>query len=328
MPPRAGGRFYVDRVASSSADLRLQDQGNFRIMLDIPLDASLFTDINILTLGSIYVEYTCVLSKPTIQPNFVGTCDLLTQVKTSSVSLLSTRSNLFGSLISAGGAFAMDPRSNGGASFGNFTATGYALAIPEGLWNVVVRCVIFGSGTVAEVGYFGHYATTITGGSPVEGAINDGKGLPSNPTRDNDPAIYTLLNTTVTFTDRALNMGFQIAVPSGEYRYYTPLWVSNTGDADVLLNDLSVCITSAFPTSEQDAVINPGSVDLVKRMKLLEATMTKQVETKQELKPSVLPVYTVNEQLEDIEEIPPPLLKRQNAYIKPSPAKTAIKIGV
>jgi len=70
MPRAPGGRFYVDTKGGSDADVRLEQQANFHLMLDNAID--LTSPVYPLNLGSLYIDYICRLERPTIQPNFVG----------------------------------------------------------------------------------------------------------------------------------------------------------------------------------------------------------------------------------------------------------------
>jgi hypothetical protein len=70
MPSPPKGRYYVGESGNTSADKRLQQQGNFHILIDVPTGSVAAYPC---TLGGIYFEYHCVLMKPTLQANFVGT---------------------------------------------------------------------------------------------------------------------------------------------------------------------------------------------------------------------------------------------------------------
>lgn len=82
MPPRMRGRFYVEDSGSTPADKRLQEQGTFFLLLDVPLEESSHWDTvttgNPLVLGSLYIHWSVTLSKATIQPLFYGTAAIFT----------------------------------------------------------------------------------------------------------------------------------------------------------------------------------------------------------------------------------------------------------
>lgn len=281
MPPRPSGRFYVDRAANTSADLRLQDQGNFRIMLDVPPDESILTTGSNFVLGSIYVEYVCVLSKPTIQSNFVGTCDLFTASAQTAVTLSSTTDNLLTSFNTAEVSFVPDPRSNGGCSYLPEVLNGShpAFSIPEGVWLVHLRFRYNSIPTTSDIGVIHRAAIEVDGKADAkyldDGVLSTaiiGTSAPSTESTA-DPQIAVNINTTAAVSViRNFNDAFMVTVPASQFRYYAPSILLGSGDS-ISIFDLSVTMATVWPYGDQEDLINPQSISLAKRLLAVEGKL-------------------------------------------------------
>lgn len=271
MPSRMGGRYYIDVSGHTAADRRLQEQGVFRIMLDIPLLASSLTSESHNPLGSVYMEYKIRLMKPTLQPNFVGTCDLLiwptiTTINAAAASI----TNLLESLHAVGYFPVYSGVSNAGITFEvNSTSTGASLSVSEGLWNVSFSATLTlakaTAGAIYEV-VFG--AATSFGGVPGESGVNSLGSAASNASGTG--CSYRVVSTTSALSGRRCNFGFQMLVPADEiYRFVVGItYVSGTDT--LVIAEPELVFTSAFPNPTQVAIINPASVDLAPRLRQLE----------------------------------------------------------
>lgn len=282
MPRRPPGRFYIDRNGSSNADLRLQDQGNFRIMVDVPLtDSTLPTTDYVL--GSIYIEYQCVLMKPTIQPNFIGTADLFTMQEPLSALTFSggTNLNIINSFAVAGNYMVPDKRNNGGCNYaGNLISNQFAISIPEGLWNVAVHARYTTTATTSIL--YSLLAAEEVGGASNPANVSDGLTPPGYATVT---GVNTLefSSTGAISTPTAWSWGCQMLVPSAQFRYLTLAANVVTGTIDI--SDLHFSFTMALPSASQSLLLNPSS-NLSERLLTLERRLVQmnRNETKREMK--------------------------------------------
>jgi hypothetical protein len=284
MPARASGRFYIDRNGSTSADKRLQDQGNFRLMIDVPVPDSLLPSTGDLVLGSVYVEYICELSKPTIQPNFVGTADSMVLSSDGGATAASgfisaTTANVLEAFYDAGPRVipAYDPRSNAGTTFERVVSDAHAsIAIPEGVWNVSLSMNY--SLDAAGTWRLNHTAAVNQTASHAESNVTDGV-TPTRQASDGAANAYFITEAAL-ITDAGFTTGFQLCVPAAEFRYYTFSLTEVSGTSTLTMSNIRITISSVWPNDEQEDVINPEGVPMAKRLLALETKLRRVDEEK------------------------------------------------
>lgn len=293
MPPRLQGRFYIDDVGESAADKRLQEQGTFRLLLDVPFDAADLPTGVPFTLGSLYVEYVVDLHKPTIQPNFVGTCDLYNMLNPVGISISTTGSfYLFNQTLFTNHTVAVaDHRNNAGSSV-PLVSNG-RWAIPEGLWSIRYAWG-FEHGASATTSTANCYpvASILETGDLSTGLVHDGN---VNGPASNAQFHYTIGITTAAQAFRQ-DYGFDLLVPSGQFRYLDFFIDYTAGAASAAtvftLQDFS--ITAKWPTPAQRALLTPvlselncRIQDLERQMKRLEVTTDSESKEEKAIGPAV-----------------------------------------
>jgi hypothetical protein len=279
MPPRVGGRYYIEGTGSTPADRRLQEQGTFRIMLDIPIGGTIPTETHN-ALGSVYMEYTVRLMKPALQANFVGTCDLMSW--TGEQKLSATSNNIIENYNAADVPAVYDVRSNAGTVLEvNATSTGAAIAMSEGLWNVAATFKYSlpkaTSGSVWEVT---PGAAITFGGTPSTVNVN-AFGTSNSASCVPAVQVYVVESTTTAQVDRYANLGFQMLVPSQATYYFTFAMTLRSGTDALTFSELKLSLSSAFATQAQVEILNPDSSDLVARLRTIESKLASVPEIKE-----------------------------------------------
>lgn len=273
MPPRIGGRYYIEDSGNTAADRRLQEQGVFRIMLDIPIGGTIPTESHY-ALGSVYMEYTVRLMKPALQANFVGTCDLLSF--TGDLVRPATTSNIIEVYNAADIPAIYDNRSNAGTTLEvNATTTGATIAVSEGLWNIGTNIEYSlpkaAAGSVWEIDTG---ASTTFGGTPGNQNVNS-QGTSTSASDIVGIQGYEVKSTTSAAVNRIANTGCQMLVPSGSTYYFTYGLTLISGADALTVHSLTITFSSAFPTQVQHDIINPDSSDLASRIRSLESKLSK-----------------------------------------------------
>jgi hypothetical protein len=281
MPPRIGGRFYVGTSGTTSADKRLQSQGTFRIMLDIPLAASAITTDVPTILGSLYMEYKIRLMKPTIQPNFVGTSDVITFTPDAATQLVN-EDNIIGGMDNVAGILVpvYNPRNNGGCQYlkpGANEALS-CIEIPEGLWNINITMLVAASTPAAADLIFTFKASDLYPTSVndfLSANVNSLGSLESATTAT--PMGYRLMTSAAGPSTDYVNCGCQLLVPSGAYKYLT-FSCNNAAAASFTISSLEFSASMTWPSSAQLELINPASLDIGKRLLAAERKIIQMME--------------------------------------------------
>jgi hypothetical protein len=245
-------------------------------------------------LGSIYIEYQCVLMKPTIQPNFVGTSDLFEHVNTGSataIAVAATTFNLIDDFYASDIELTPDRRNNAGSYVGdNLISNEHALAVPEGLWNVRFRMDVTCAATT--VGLFTVAAATTVGGSSNAANVNDGLSPSGIITPGSTiPFSYDYNSVSAITVAQGFNLGFQMLVPSAQYRYLTFGFTRSTGS--ITCANPSISLTAAWPNAVQTALLNP-SANLSERLRVLEHREALSINTVEEKKDTPAQSVTTN----------------------------------
>jgi len=268
-----------------------------------------------LVLGSLYFQYSITLSKPTIQPQFVGTSSIWSQPSSVSTGLTAGAAPSFvaGALDAYGVAQNLlvgDARNNDGSLGQVYSSPNWGdntVWYPPGVYNQAFTCTCVGGGwTLPTSSYLGAsvsfsvYAdTTATGNSAV------GSWLPSNvssvainntfaisPTITGPPTTAMLRGYTVfaqslsTFTV-AINFGWRLVVPEGPGYYLAINMIAQnqaTGGATIALSGQTITSSSAFPLPGERILFAPTTLSLLDRIGLLEGV----VESKSALTPGRL----------------------------------------
>jgi len=256
MPPRLGGRFYIGNSGDTAADRRLQDQGAFRLLVDVPMDSPPPEDQHFI-LGSLYVENIVHLTKPTIQPLFIGTSDCWKyQIQSAPVSIPAGANLVETYRASLGVPFkvvpTLTPESNAGSTFEPAAfSTGAGFAVSNGLWNVALS-LTYTSTVPVELGIQGQYSSGL---APSSGVIHFGESTARNPN-------VVLTTTSVPIKTIA---NFRVFVPSAEWAYLT-----FTVSAALSINDLRVDVNIVLPTASEELALRPTSESLAVRLARLE----------------------------------------------------------
>jgi hypothetical protein len=291
MPPRLQGRFYIDDVGETAADKRLQEQGTFRLLLDVPFDANALPTDVVFVLGSLYVEYVVDLHKPTIQPNFVGTCDLYNMDSADPVSISTSSSvGLFNKTLYTDGYVAVpDHRNNGGSSV-PLVSNG-RWAIPEGLWTIRIGFAFehATSVTASRVDVYPQASTTQTGTLDTV-YVNDGNA--AGPASLVSNFVYTITVTTAAQAYRQ-NYGFDLLVPTSQFRYLdiSLVYTAGASSAPTLFTLQDFSMTAKWPTTAQRLQLTPIISATIARMSVIEEKLRHLIidqgdEAKTELEPS------------------------------------------
>jgi hypothetical protein len=273
-PPRLKGRFYVGDSGNTAADKRLQQQGTFRMLLDIPVEESLFSETGIAVLGSLYVEYVCDMHKPTIQSNFVGTSDYY-----STGSYTTKTGAIVGSTVSIirdgwvlNEVLTSDPRNNVGTYIN--PSNGY-MVIPTGLWHISVQ---FEWNWVADA--TGNANVHLVAGpdhaSPTSNGWSDGEtGSQATPvpvpTRTRIQVLAIQADPTFV-NSQIFNLGAMLLVPSGTRGTNLDLQITTQAStAAVYTYRLrSIRVSSAWPSVSQQALIDSSAGGLMSRVNAIE----------------------------------------------------------
>jgi len=302
MPPAGGGRYYMDANGSTNADIRFSNEARFDMNVSVPTNT---TGV----VGSVWIEYDVEFSRPTLQPNFVGGCDMyfnswlanhnITNVSTGAASthgdtLCSWASNQASSGGDAcpGGINALipgpQPTNNAGTAF--FTGVdsnglnGYYL--PPGLWDAELATTNFNILKAAGGTEFIHQwqfskmapgAQTGTAFSPFTASswIYD----------QNSPNKVGLMarSTTSAVSMGAGSWASTLAIPADGNDYFVICQTgNNNGGADVFgVQDILIRFTRKFPSPKETSIVtnyvlSPGMQtsaihSLEDRVKALEA---------------------------------------------------------
>lgn len=290
------GEKFVERAGFSPSDLRFQSQGTFRIALDTPIDSSLiFANYN---LGSVFVEYDVEFSKPTLQPNFVGTASNWYQEVTSTIVPAAVTLNnaavlVFDSLgdttLSASNIrpFIPDVRNNDGSEMRTI-GTSRTLCYGPGVYNQSVQVNGYttnGSATAYSAINL-EYLDDNGNVTSVTQYLQDSKGDPGPSTTyarvTNSVSNYMswYWPNTISVIDWAF--GWRLVVPDGQ-KFNIRLKLVGNSIAETAIGyfqRLRFSSTIAWPTQEEQEQLQPQSVDLLSRIKDIEEFMRK--ETKSE----------------------------------------------
>lgn len=268
MPKRSGGNYFVGSAGSTSADKRQQEQGTFRLLVDIPLDPSVIEDDKHYMLGSLFIKYQLRLSKPTIQPNFVGTSDLITWGPSPS-SFVPTQE--FVEQLRAMDVYPQyDLRSNAGSVFDVVAGAPATIAIPPGVWNVTFSMhytPIFSPAAGFDVQFVGRHGPDETLSASV---ITDGDGAIFNTPGTPYHQYYRVFINAGSGVDRSLNVGCQVAVDAGTVLYLTPRIAATSGVTPpaITLIRARLTISAAWPTQDQQVEVSASSI--ADRLRALE----------------------------------------------------------
>jgi hypothetical protein len=295
-PPRMKGRFYVGNSGTSTADQRLQSQGTFRILIDVPLDSTILTDGAMNVLGSFYIEYVCHLSKPTIQPNFVGTCDhyVADKISTSNpINIAVTNANLFETYHALTSVtMTKDKRSNLGSEM-IVQSAGTQLRLPPGAYAIsqLMECTSSIAATSPTANMLWQ-ATTVPNAIPSqENFIMDPSSVSTvkqctGPSSGLSAEVFQQYSFPVTGgnASRLWYTGAFLVVPDGTLMFITPGIENASGSGTLTINSWNLWITELWPTPSQQLLIAPQAGSLLTRLAALERSLaTKEnKETKEE----------------------------------------------
>jgi len=262
MPPRLRGRFYISDVGATAADRRLQDQGTFRLLVDVPTDETIPEDVHHI-LGSVYVEYTCRLSKPTIQGNFYGSDDLWTFPEFS-VDVTQNVNIIEYIRASAGVPFKITPTllpgSNGGTTYESGPtglSDGACFTLASGAWDVRFRLKVSSDTALSNARII-----------QIAGASSEQEAPSILNIKADELGGYNAMSWFPVYADaRWFTLNFRVFIPSGEWRYIT--FQSQTADP-ITITDAELNINYALVTPEAKQAMYPTSDAITKRISDLE----------------------------------------------------------
>jgi hypothetical protein len=270
MPKPPSGRYYVEHTGDSPSEKRLEKQAVFRLLLDVPFDE--FTGTKIV--GTLFLEYCCVLSRPTIQPNFVGTGTTFSATDTDGTGgkfSLPGGDGIFSSAVAATTSWTLVPnkQANARVTFnyddqsGDFSGT--SLRLGPGCWFVGLSFLATGGYSTSTGILLAPSAATNLADAEADNYsaanLTDGYANPSTTSRT--IAAYNTLG----FTN-----DFRCVIPDGEVRYIT-WFVSITGSGtgtNPTVTSLSVTVASFWPDGLQSVILSPSTVSITHRLAVLE----------------------------------------------------------
>jgi len=332
MPKRLSGRFYIENRGNTAADQRLQEQGTFRFLVDVPIQSVLAPISGAVTLGSVYFKYTIKLSKPCINTPFFGGSDIYsTDINLSRTSFTPPTDAIVNLAQTMGGPYPLmaDAGNNAGTAMVPVPGVGglQTFKLEPALWNVetvvtdalwtkaaIDTDLAFNIATLASAPQQVVIPTTV-GAAGVGGFAGAMVQAPLTLPWD--------LSATPSFGSLAGNSGgawveprqiyhsATILVPEGVPLYYTPYhWFRNGGGSNFSYSRVMYRFTVLRPFSTEitlSASVAISSSELVSRLKRLEAFM---LEESEEEKEEVIPRPGLTPTPVSLSSVPTSLSKR------------------
>lgn len=306
------GRFYVENKGSTAADLRFQEQGNFILEVDMPIEDPHFDNYDTpLLLGSMWIEYGCQLSKTAIQPNFYGSIARWTagftpeQVTTTNfaVSGIPTDPNQVYYQcfpIKMGGTTALpapieDERNNQYALLPTASSNHMSIQVPRGAHVVNARMQFTHASASALTWCFGFWMAKYNNDFTSAGA----RALPTAATEaslgysfrsvSGDLFAYTWTHEAGTTTSPMLQFSTRFTVNADDQ--VVGIWVYNSTVENISVKQLEVVIQTTIVDLTDTALVTdtPGADAVAKRLAELEETVAELKESKEEKKEYPLP---------------------------------------
>jgi hypothetical protein len=266
MPSHPKGRFYNGEEGSTPADLRLQQQGNFRFMVEVPVDATLPAD-EFYILGSVYVHYSIYLSKPTIASQFIGTSMQQTWTADPEHKFSADDANVLTTLFNAGIEPVLNAKSNLIVPFVEGPSSLYGLRLAPGVY--VVSVILTKTGAAATTWDFAPISS-VNDGAWSTANVDSGTygGTPYVPTI----AFYSMAGTT---TDAHANYAWRITVPTTAHKYLLSFGVvRSAGAGDLLVEEVQINVDITLPGPEEKEYFNPSAATLSKRLDQIERRLS------------------------------------------------------
>jgi hypothetical protein len=285
------GRFYSDPKGASSADKRLQQQGNFFLEVDVPIEDGHFNDyITDLVLGSLYVSYTCHLYKPALAPFYWG---LIGRWVMPTYTGVATNFSVSGNPsspdqiyyqcfpITAGGSTPLpqpiaDPRTNGYGLLNCNDNQQMAIICPRGAHTMTVNVILgnatFGSNPVNFGMWHGPYNTLNTAA---------GQLLPMGTVTSDSPTAHlgaqwiplaTYANSYYIGSGTPARIQFSCRFTMPEDNHLVGWWIYHPDVNDVRILDLEVVIQATIVDPDEPALSTDLGADevLAERVEELE----------------------------------------------------------
>lgn len=269
MPRPLAGRYYMEGSTKTASDKRLTQEAVFTLAVNNPIPSGTYmsTPTFPAVVGTMWVSYTCVLSKATIQERFVGACDIYTGRDTSGLN------------INNSAVFPTTPATTNNAGTSSAVVAGtVGWNLPPGYWSFdfYYGNVAYQVASSALNAYFLPYL--LVNGSSVAQAI-PGVDTSYNSTLTRG-ANFHFANTVIAYSD--WNVGYRFEIPDDGNSYFMSwniVYASGGTPGNEIATDtvngttLTAVLTQTFPSpfdTSLSAERGSHTTQLLRRLRRLE----------------------------------------------------------